>query len=87
MEKFQPLTMTLQPEERARLLDTVISELAKVQVDVFQERDPKRRASLEQKRQHMEAIMKKLCSVGEDTRGSEHESRRDSQMNVREKAA
>lgn len=65
MEQTRLITLHLGLEERAVLLDTVITALAKLQVERFHARDPVLCTRLDEQRQQMEGILKKLLTVSQ----------------------
>ena len=87
MEKSESITLSLQPEELAALLDTVISALGKLHVELFHAKDSAPHATLEQRVREMETILRKLSSLGQWTGGNEVKSKREVELSVQEKAA
>ena len=87
MEKSESITLSLQPEELGTLLDIVISALGKLHVELFHANDPALHAALEKRGREMEAILRKLISLGQWTGGNKAESKSEFDVSVQEKAA
>ncbi len=87
MEKSESITLSLQPEELAVLLDTVISALGKLHVELLHANDPALHAALEKREREMEAILRKLGSLGQWTGDIKVKSKSEFDVGVREKAA
>ena len=87
MEKPESITLSLQPEELAALLDTVISALGNLHIELFHAKDPAVHAILEKREREMEAILRRLSSLGQWTGGNKVTSKSEADLSVHEKAA
>ena len=87
MEKSESITLSLQSEELAALLDTVISALGKLHVELFHAKDSAPHAMLEQRVRELETILRKLSSLGQWAEGNEVKSKSEGEVSVHEKAA